>query len=87
MFKKLSKLFTFVLFATICLPFAQAEFTQVQHEVKLSLWYDGISDMKDLQHQLLSEHLENESQAVELDQQMTILQQYPEELLLPLIDV
>jgi hypothetical protein len=87
MLKFVTKLLTVVIFTALFTQYGQAQAVNVREEVKLSLWYDGLSEMVQLHEQLLSEHLGQEAQTAELEAQMQILEQYPEELLLPLMDV
>ena len=87
MLKLVTKLLTVVIFTALITQYGHAQTANVREEVKLSLWYDGLSEMTQLHEQLLSEHLGQEAESVELEAQMKILQQYPEELLLPLMDV
>jgi len=87
MLKLVTKILTLVIFTAFLTLYGQAQTVNVREEVKLSLWYDGLSEMSQLHDKLLSNHLDQAADSVELEAQMKILQQYPEELLLPLMDV
>lgn len=92
MLKIATKTLTAVILTTLLtqVTFAQNELSlsiQVKEQVKLSLWYDGLGEMIDPHTRLLSEHLDQERQTAELNEQIRILELYPEELLIPLMGV
>ena len=92
MLKIATKLLTAVILTTLLsqVSYAQNQLSvglQVKEQVKLSLWYDGLNEMVDPHTRLLTEHLNQESQTAELDEQIRVLEQYPEELLIPLMGV
>lgn len=91
MSKKLSKVFT-VVFAVMFILSAQSSFAMSasnhsKNEVRLSLWYDGIGQMKSLEQNLLKQAMSEIGQSRELVNQLEMVEKLPEELIIPLMSL